>query len=77
MSLAIESPDVMHPLWLIWGALTDWVENCPEQSEEAELSMRRAAEEWLALDPDNQSERKECLDRWVFEEMGYERDNMK
>ncbi len=75
MSLVAESPDVMHPLWLIWGALTDWVENRPDERREAELEMMRAANEWLALNGDNQEESKAYLDRWVFEEMGYERDN--
>ena len=77
MSRAVESPDVMHPLWLIWGALTDWVENRPEETDDAESAMLRAANEWLSIDRENPTERKAYLDRWVFEEMGYERDTNK
>ena len=73
LSLASKSPDVMHPLWLIWGALTDWVENRPEERGLAEAEMLRAAREWLALDRLSRSERDEYLQRWVYEEMGYER----
>lgn len=74
MSHAPESPDVMHPLWLIWGALTDWVENKPEQRTQAEEVMRRAAREWLSLDSQDPKARHEYLDRWVYDEMGYERE---
>lgn len=72
-SLAGKSPDVMHPLWLIWGSLTDWVENRPAETQAAETAMLRAAKEWLALDHDHFIEVKAYLDRWVFDEMGYER----
>jgi hypothetical protein len=67
------SPEVMHPMWLIWGALTDWVENRPEEIRQAECAMLRAANEWLAIDRDDHVQRKAYLDRWVFDEMGYER----
>jgi len=63
----------MYPLWLIWGALTDWVENRPEERPEAEREMVRAAQEWFALSGESREKRKQYLDRWVFEEMGYER----
>lgn len=72
MSLAGLSPDLMHPLWLIWGALTDWVEQRPSEEEMAEAAMLRAAREWLAVDIDDDAARKAYLDRWVFEELGYE-----
>jgi hypothetical protein len=38
-------PDPEHckALWLLWGALTAWVEMKPEESAEAEQSMRIAA----------------------------------
>ncbi len=73
MKLSIESPDVMHPLWLIWGALTDWVENQPTATEDAEREMRRAATEWFELDQTDKFQLTSYLDRWVFEEMGYQR----
>jgi hypothetical protein len=73
MSNTSASPDIMHPLWLIWGALTDWVENKPQEKPEAEEKMRRAAREWLSLDLKDIKERTAYLDRWVYEEMGYER----
>jgi hypothetical protein len=73
MSHISVSPDVMHPLWLIWGALTDWVENRPEEKTQAEEEMRRAAREWLSLDLNDSNARTAYLDRWVYEEMGYER----
>lgn len=74
MELAIESPDVMHPLWLIWGALTDWVETQPDETDEAEREMRRAATEWFELDQSDHLQLKSYLNRWVFEEMGYKRE---
>ena len=74
MSLVSASPNVMHPFWLIWGSLTDWVENRPEQREQAESKMRQAAKEWLDLNRDDAIEKKKYLDRWVYDEMGYARD---
>jgi hypothetical protein len=41
-----------HGLWLMWGSLTDWVENRPSETPEAEEAMRRAASEWLTLADD-------------------------
>lgn len=73
MALATVSPHVMHPLWLIWGALTDWVENRPEEIPEAEAKMRQAGEEWLALNRADPACVKAYMDRWVYEELGYER----
>lgn len=73
MSMVSASPNVMHPLWLIWGSLTDWIENCPEETPQAESKMRQAAKEWLELNH-NDEEEKAYLDRWVYDEMGYARD---
>ena len=57
-------------LWLMWGALTDWVENKPEEQPQAEAFMLRAAREWLAL-----GEEKYALtayfDRCLCDELGY------
>ncbi len=69
----IPSPELMHPLWLIWGALTDWVELRPDESAQAETTMIRAAKEWLSVPSTEAHARKAYLDRWVYEEMGYER----
>src|SRR5687768_7452503 len=69
MSLVAESPDVMHPLWLIWGSLTDWVENRPAETKNAELEMIRAAREWLDLDQADSRAKEAFLNRWVYDEM--------
>ncbi|ADG69871.1 hypothetical protein Plim_4060 [Planctopirus limnophila DSM 3776] len=74
MSLATESPDLMLPLWLIWGSLTDWVESRPGESREAELKMRQAAKEWLELNRDDVASVKAYCNRWVHDEMGYARE---
>ena len=74
MSLVSPSPDVMHPLWLIWGSLTEWVENRPEERPQAESKMRQAAKEWLDLDLDDAIATKCYCDRWVYDEMGYTRE---
>ena len=52
MRHATDSETIMWPLWLIWGALTDWVEQKPAEAEQAESAMIRAAQEWLSL-PEN------------------------
>lgn len=67
------SPDVLYPLWLTWGALTDWVENKPDEKTLAEEVMRRAASEWLSLDAKDSKTRTAYLDRWVYDEMGHVR----
>src|SRR5262249_7298873 len=72
MQHAPESTEFMWPLWLLWGALTDWAEAKPEEADSAESAMRRAAQEWLAL-PDNSEAQRAYFDRWLYEEMGYER----
>jgi hypothetical protein len=72
MRHAPESTEIMWPLWLLWGALTDWVEAKPDEAIQAESAMRRAAQEWLVL-PDNAEAQREYFDRWLYEEIGYER----
>jgi hypothetical protein len=74
MILVTASPDVMHPFWLIWGSLTDWVENRPGERKEAESKMRQAAFEWLELNREDAVSVKAYCDRWVFDEMGYARE---
>ena len=69
---ADKSRDILWPLWLMWGALTDWLENRPHEANEAEAAMRRAAREWLSLAND-QSARDAYFERWLYDELGYER----
>ena len=64
--------EVLWPTWLLWGALTDWIEVRPAETDRAELAMRRAAREWLSLLDDGEA-RREYFDRWLYDEMGYER----
>ncbi|MFL5342537.1 MAG: hypothetical protein ACJ8F7_20515 [Gemmataceae bacterium] len=66
------SKELMWPLWLLWGALTDWVEVKPHEADQAESAMRRAAQEWLAL-PDDADAQRAYFERWSYEEIGYER----
>ena len=69
---ATDSNTNMWPLWLIWGALTDWVEQKPAEAEQAESSMIRAAQEWLWL-PETDEAQRAYFDRWLYDELGYER----
>jgi len=69
---ATNSNTIMWPLWLIWGALTDWVEQKPAEAEQAESSMIRAAQEWLSL-PETDEAQRAYFDRWLYDELGYER----
>jgi hypothetical protein len=64
--------DQLHGLWLLWGSLTDWVENKPDEAAEAEEIMRRAATEWLIV-ADDETRWRAYFDRWLYDEMGYER----
>lgn len=61
-----------HALWLVWGALTDWVEVKPDEEVAAQAAMRRAAAEWLDAREDETAWRA-YFDRWLYEELGYER----
>lgn len=72
MGAAPESRDIMWPLWLLWGALTDWVETKPDGEGAAHEAMRRAAAEWLAL-PEETGARMAYFERWLYDEIGYER----
>ena len=72
MRNADASHEVMWPMWLLWGALTDWIEVKPEETAQAEAAMRRAAQEWLAT-PDEVEAQRAYFERWLYEEMGIER----
>jgi len=72
MRHADASREVMWPMWLLWGALTDWIENKPQDTSQAAAAMRRAAQEWLAV-PDEVQAQRVYFERWLYEEMGYER----
>jgi hypothetical protein len=72
MEHASASKELMWPLWLLWGALTDWVEVRPAEADRAESAMQRAAQEWLSL-PDNAEAQRAYFDRWLYDEIGYER----
>jgi hypothetical protein len=58
---------IYHPLWLLWGALTDWVEMEPEETEQAEAAMREAAQAFLPISDDDDALRL-YFDRWLYEE---------
>ena len=60
---------IYHPLWLLWGVLTDWVEMKPEETEEAEAAMREAARAFLPIVDDDDALRL-YFDRWLYEERG-------
>ncbi len=68
------APDPEHckALWLLWGALTDWLELKPEESAEAEQAMRRAAREWLQA-ADDESKWRAYFEHWLYAEMEYSR----
>lgn len=64
--------DHCHGLWLIWGALTDWVELRPADESAAEAAMLRVATDWLAARYDERQWRA-LLDHWIYDELGYRR----
>lgn len=64
--------DHIWGLWLLWGALSDWIEIKPEETPLAEESIRRAAAEWLAL-PDEPNARTTFFSYWLYEELEMER----
>lgn len=71
-----ESRHVSHPLWLIWGHLTDLVDGPggarPGAESVAAQKMKRAAEEWLVA-VNHPARLPEYFDRWVYDECGYRR----
>lgn len=67
-----DGDETCYSLQLIWGALTDWVEVRPAETEQAETNMITAAREWLAIEGDRGAEAR-YFDRWVHDILGYER----
>jgi hypothetical protein len=64
--------DQCQALWLLWFGLTDWIEVRPEETDEAEAAIRRAASEWLQV-ADDEPARAAFFERWLYGELGYER----
>jgi hypothetical protein len=69
---ATDSKELMWPLWLLWGALTDWVEVKPDEKDQAYEAMHRASREWLSVAQDT-TLHKSYFERWLYEELGCER----
>lgn len=65
-----------EPLFLVWASLTETFDEArgrePDAEAPAPLMMIRAAKEWIAISRD-ETERERYLDRWMYEECGYER----
>ncbi|MBJ7518749.1 MAG: hypothetical protein JHC84_03535 [Solirubrobacteraceae bacterium] len=69
----LPSSAVASGVYLIWQALQDRYELRPESEDDRTFAaMRRAAAEWAAV-KDDATARAEYLDRWQYEELGYER----
>ncbi|MFE0732429.1 hypothetical protein ACFW2X_30115 [Streptomyces antibioticus] len=51
-------------VYVVWGALTDWVELKPHEEALAKKHMVAAAREWLALDPHDDDAVRRYLARW-------------
>jgi hypothetical protein len=62
-----------YGLYMLFGALTDWVENKPAERPEAEAAMQRAAKDWIAVRDADEPEWRAYFDRWLYDEMGYKR----
>jgi hypothetical protein len=74
--LHLETDETAGGLYLIWGSLTDWIDGPraeePGARDAALASMRRCASEWLEVERTRVGLRI-WLDRWVYDECGYER----
>jgi len=58
-------------LALLRGALTDWAELRPAETDRAETHMIAAVHEWPAVEGDREAEAR-YFDRWVHDIPGYE-----
>ncbi|MER7443683.1 hypothetical protein [Micromonospora avicenniae] len=70
---AFDEGELAGNLCALWGALTDWVELKPDEADQAEAAMRRAAREWLGLDQTDSGVIQRYLDHWLHDVCGYER----
>jgi hypothetical protein len=66
-----DGDEALYSLANIWGALTDWVELRPAETNRAETQMITAAREWLTVGSDREAE-AQYFDRW-FDLLGCER----
>jgi hypothetical protein len=66
---ATKTAEIAWDAYLVWAALTDVWED--KQDAEADALLRQAATEWIAAENDVQ--RHEYLDRWMYERLGYRR----
>lgn len=67
-----DGDEACYSLHLIWGALADWVELRPAETDQAETHMITAVREWLTIEGDREAEAR-YFDRWVHDILGYER----
>ncbi|MET9881339.1 hypothetical protein ABZZ36_43240 [Actinacidiphila glaucinigra] len=51
-------------VYVVWGALTDWIELKPQEEALAKRHMVAAAREWLALDPHDDDAVRRYLTHW-------------
>lgn len=72
LSLGHAEDWIFWPLWLLWGALTDWVENKPTEATQAEEAMVEAAKAFLQI-VGNEEREQAYFDYWLYERIGYER----
>jgi hypothetical protein len=74
IGMTAEEPalELSEPLWLIWGALTDAVDQSDSDTSAAVETMTRAAREWLAIGG-GVADRLEYCDRWQYDECGDDR----
>lgn len=61
-------------VYLLWGALTDWVELRPHEEALAMRHMVTAAREWLQLDPHDGEAVRRYFQHWLYEVLGYDRE---
>lgn len=69
----MEAEEPAGSLYLIWGALTDWVALRPDEEQLAMSEMLRAAREWLTLDCDDRDAVDRYFDHWLYDVCGYKR----
>jgi hypothetical protein len=62
-----------HPLWLLWGGLTDIVDGPADDRVRGDALMVAAASEWLDT-PNSDDARRDYFDRWLYDVLGYQRD---